>query len=61
VQNVFVTTGATRGDQVAIVNGLAAGKRVVTSGQLKLRNGSRVIIDNSVAVSDSAQPIPKEN
>jgi membrane fusion protein (multidrug efflux system) len=61
VRNVFVTTGATRGDQVAIVNGLAAGERVVTSGQLKLRNGSRVIIDNSVAVSDSAQPIPKEN
>jgi membrane fusion protein (multidrug efflux system) len=61
VRNVFVTTGATRGDQVAIVDGLAAGKRIVTSGQLKLRNGSRVIIDNSVAVSDSAQPIPKEN
>ena len=61
VRNVFVTTGATRGDQVAIVDGLAAGERVVTSGQLKLRNGSRVIIDNSVAVSDSAQPIPKEN
>ena len=56
-----MTTGATRGDQVAIVDGLAAGERVVTSGQLKLRNGSRVIIDNSVAVSDSAQPIPKEN
>ena len=61
VQNVFVTTGATRGDQVAIVNGLAAGQRVVTSGQLKLRNGSRVKIDNSVAVSDSAQPNPQEN
>ncbi len=61
VQNVFVTTGATRGDQVAIVNGLAAGQRVVTSGQLKLRNGSRVIIDNSVAVSDSARPNPQEN
>ena len=61
VQNVFVTTGATRGDQVAIVGGLAAGERVVTSGQLKLRNGSRVIVDNSVSVSDSAQPIPKEN
>ena len=61
VQNVFVTTGATRGDQVAIINGLAAGERVVTSGQLKLRNGSRVAVHNSVSVSDSAQPIPKEN
>ncbi len=61
VRNVFVTTGATRGDQVAIVNGLAAGEHVVTSGQLKLRNGSRVIIDNSVSVSDSAQPNPQEN
>ena len=43
------------------LHGLAAGERVVTSGQLKLRNGSRVIIDNSVVVSDSARPIPKEN
>ena len=61
VQNVFVTTGATRGNQVAIVNGLAAGEHVVTSGQLKLRNGSRVVVDNSVAVSDSAQSNPQEN
>src|SRR4029077_6491229 len=33
VQQAFVTTGAKRGDQVAIVAGLAEGALVVTSGQ----------------------------
>ncbi len=34
-----MTTGATRGDQVAILKGVAEGDTVVISGQLKLRNG----------------------
>ena len=38
-QQTFVTTGATRGDQVAILSGLKEGDNVVTSGQLKLKNG----------------------
>ncbi|HWH84187.1 MAG TPA: efflux RND transporter periplasmic adaptor subunit, partial [Burkholderiaceae bacterium] len=33
-QQVFVTTGPTRGDQVAILTGLKEGQTVVTSGQL---------------------------
>ncbi|HSH42797.1 MAG TPA: efflux RND transporter periplasmic adaptor subunit [Arenicellales bacterium] len=44
VERKFVTTGATRGDQVQIIDGVAEGQRVVTSGQIKLRNGSRVTI-----------------
>ena len=36
VQQVFVTTGETRGDQVAILKGLKEGQQVVTSGQVKL-------------------------
>lgn len=39
-RQVFVTTGATRGDQVAVLTGLRAGQTVVTSGQLKLKNGT---------------------
>ncbi|MGH8276400.1 MAG: efflux RND transporter periplasmic adaptor subunit, partial [Steroidobacteraceae bacterium] len=36
-QQTFVTTGPTRGDQVAIVKGIKEGDEVVTSGQLKLK------------------------
>ncbi len=54
VDVVFVQTGSTRGDQVAIVSGVAPGDRVVTAGQIKLRKGARVVIDNSVPVSNQA-------
>jgi membrane fusion protein (multidrug efflux system) len=56
----FVTTGATRGDQVAIVSGVKDGETVVTAGVLKLRNGVPVIINNSVQPSDEAAPKPKD-
>jgi len=51
---VFVQTGDTRGDQIAIVSGVMTGDRIVTAGQIKLRNGARVVIDNSVPVSNQA-------
>lgn len=53
----FVTTGPTRGDQVAVLTGLTAGEVVVTSGQIKLRNGSPVLISNTVQPLDSAHPV----
>jgi membrane fusion protein (multidrug efflux system) len=52
----FVTTGATRGDQVAILKGVNEGEMVVTSGQIKLHNGSTVLIDNSVQPTADASP-----
>jgi membrane fusion protein (multidrug efflux system) len=52
----FVQTGAMRGDQVAITKGVRAGATVVTAGQLKLRNGASVVVDNSVALETSAKP-----
>ncbi|MBT76562.1 MAG: efflux transporter periplasmic adaptor subunit [Chromatiales bacterium] len=54
VDTLYVQTGDMRGDQVAIVSGITAGDRIVTAGQIKLRNGSRVVIDNSVPVSNRA-------
>ncbi len=60
-QQVFVTTGATRGDQVAVLTGLQAGQLVVTSGQLKLKNGTPVVIDNSVQPKNSPNPTPQEH
>jgi membrane fusion protein (multidrug efflux system) len=61
VANTVVVTGATRGDQIAVTSGLAPGATVVTAGQLKLRNGSAVVVDNSVPVSDQASPQPANN
>ncbi|MCF7987551.1 MAG: efflux RND transporter periplasmic adaptor subunit [Methylovulum sp.] len=54
----FVTTGATRGDQIAILSGVNEGDWVVTSGQIKLHNGSPVLIDNAVQPSNDAAPQP---
>jgi membrane fusion protein, multidrug efflux system len=59
-QQAFVTTGPTRGDQVAIVKGVDAGTTVVSAGQMKLRNGSRLIINNSVVPTDNPNPHPQE-
>ena len=60
-QQVFVTTGGTRGDQVAVLTGIQAGQLVVTSGQLKLKNGTPVLIDNSVQPKNSPNPTPQEH
>ncbi len=48
-RQTFVTTGATRGDQVAVLSGVKEGDIVVTAGQMKLHNGSPVTIDNKRA------------
>ncbi len=56
VNQIFVTTGATRGDQIAILKGLKEGDTIVTSGQLKLKNGSLVTINNTVQPADSEDP-----
>jgi hypothetical protein len=59
-KQVFVTMGESRGDQVAVLNGINEGDIVVTSGQIKLRNGSPVAIDNSVQPGNDAAPQPKD-
>ena len=56
VKRSFVKTGPRRGDQVAVLDGLEPGEQVVTSGQLKLRNGSRIVIDNSRLPAAEQQP-----
>jgi len=61
VQQAFVTTGATRGDQVAIMKGVEEGIEVVTSGQIKLKNGAPVTIDNKVQPANSPNPTPQEH
>jgi membrane fusion protein (multidrug efflux system) len=57
-QQRFVKLGPTRGDQVAVESGLVAGDTVVTAGQMKLHNGSSVIVNNSVQPTDNPAPTP---
>ncbi|HIJ22034.1 MAG: efflux RND transporter periplasmic adaptor subunit [Gammaproteobacteria bacterium] len=59
-QQVFVITGARRGDQVAILDGIVTGDQVVTSGQMKLKNGTPLIIDNTLEPSNETAPTPQE-
>ena len=59
-QQVFVTTGPTRGDQVAIVKGIDPGTLVVTSGQAKLKNGAPVVINNTVQPANEPNPQPRQ-
>ena len=59
-QQIFVKTGDTRGDQVAIMEGLDEGETVVTSGQLKLKNGTPLIINNDVQPANAVDPKPQE-
>lgn len=56
----FVTTGPTRGDQAAILKGVAEGDLVITTGQLKLKNGSPVVVNNQVLPANQAAPRPAE-
>lgn len=52
----FVITGEVRGDQVTVLDGLKQGDSVVTSGQLKLKNGYRVMINNKVTPDNNPSP-----
>jgi len=58
VRQQFVQTGATRGDQIAVTKGVKVGDVVVTAGQLKLRNGASVVLNNSVTPGNAAAPQP---
>jgi len=61
VRQQFVKLGATRGDQVEVVSGVAAGDEVVTSGAFKLRTGAAVLVDNSVQPGNSPNPKTEDN
>jgi membrane fusion protein, multidrug efflux system len=59
-QQSFVTLGPTRGDQVAVLKGVQEGDLVVTSGQLKLNNGTPLIINDSAQPANDPDPSPQE-
>jgi membrane fusion protein (multidrug efflux system) len=53
----FVTLGPSRGDQVAVVKGVAAGDVVVSAGQLKLHPGAFVKVNNKIVLPNSPAPV----
>ena len=61
VQQRFVTTGAGRGDQIAVVTGLRPGEEVVTSGVFKLRNGAAVVVNNAIRPTNDPAPKPEDS
>jgi RND family efflux transporter MFP subunit len=50
IERRFVKTGSVREGRVAIESGLKPGDQVVTAGQNKIDQGSKVVIDNSIAL-----------
>lgn len=60
-QQTFVAVGATRGDQVSVTKGLKPGTTVVVGGQMKLRNGVPIVVNNSVVPKDDANPKPVDH
>ena len=60
VQQKFVKLGRSRGDLVAIVEGVEPGQEIVTSGVFKLRNGAAVSVDNSTPPGSSPAPQPAD-
>ncbi|KTC99981.1 efflux RND transporter periplasmic adaptor subunit [Legionella erythra] len=56
VKRVFVTTGEQSGNFTVINSGVKEGDVVVSSGELKLQNGTRVVINNSVKLNAVSNP-----
>jgi len=57
----FIRTGETRGDFVAVTNGLKADEQVVSTGVFKLRNGMDVVVDNKLAPKSELNPKPSDS
>ena len=51
VERRYVETGLERDNTIEITSGLEPGDEVVTAGQLKLQNGSRVNVENRVELN----------
>lgn len=57
----LIQLGQGKGDYIEITKGLKPGESVVTSGVFKLRAGSPVVIDNTLAPKPSLDPQPSES
>jgi membrane fusion protein (multidrug efflux system) len=60
VKQQFVKLGATRGDQVAVLSGVAPSDEIVTSGLFKLRTGVAVLVNNAVQPANNPAAKPED-
>jgi membrane fusion protein (multidrug efflux system) len=60
IRQQFIRTGETRGDFVAVTEGLKLGDEVVSTGVFKLRNGMNVAVDNTLAPKPQEAPKPAD-
>lgn len=58
VRQQFVKLGDTKGDLIAVEEGLKPGEQVVTAGVFKLRNGMAVQVNNTYQPSSDPAPKP---
>lgn len=59
-KQVIVSTGVKRGDQIAVIKGIKEGDLVVTAGQIKLRNGVPLTVNNAIEPSFEPNPQPQD-
>lgn len=56
VKRVFVTTGEQQGNYTVIKKGIKAGQLVVSTGDIKLQNGTEIVINNKVTLNNTSNP-----
>ena len=59
-RQTFVTVGPVRGDQIAILSGVNEGDEVISGGQLKLHNGTPLLINNEIQPKNDPAPKPAD-
>jgi membrane fusion protein (multidrug efflux system) len=57
----FVRLGQTRGDFIAVLDGVKDGEELVTAGAFKLRNNSPIVVDNTVTTDPQLNPKPENH
>jgi membrane fusion protein (multidrug efflux system) len=57
IERRFVKTGGVKDGRVEILNGVKVGDQVVVAGQNKIDQGSKVKIDNSIALNRTNGPV----
>lgn len=60
VRSQVIKLGQSRGEQVAILEGIHEGEEIVSSGTFKLRQGAEVVVNNSFSPGNSPNPTPPD-
>lgn len=61
VRQQVVKIGESFGDKVTILEGVKPGEEVVSSGGFKLRQGSAVVVNNTIVPPNSSAPNPEDS